>query len=464
MNTKVKFLLLLFITFGSISLAFALFISTEYAKGEWAYFNSYPYYEMTARQKITTPVIAEKAPTSPPTQEPLEEIIYIITDIPPETSVALIRRQEIIVSQIIQPETPEKEEKIKLPIKKVTPHSETTPIETHRTREILTPPPKDTWHHAAKLGYDAYKNADYKTAIIHFERALKTSPNKYDIHLQLAYAYKLIGNNSQATKNFRTALDHDGGTKSPFALRREVEQLENRFEVSGYVIYRDEPSDTSQLGADLTQFQTGLELSYQPKGIGFNNGRKLQIYTRILAGMEQDSLVINPDSYQAGLGLRLKPFSDHNLVLSAERLVKVGDFARNDWMIRAGYSLDHGTEYRQDKTKWWSYNLYLDAAMINPTDPDIFLTSQATGGYNMTLTEGLVLQPRLTGLVSWQKDEFRQASLIEAGPGLNLRYYFNDTKYEAYRSYIDLTIEYRIKLSGNSIGSSGPVMSLIVHF
>jgi hypothetical protein len=243
-----------------------------------------------------------------------------------------------------------------------------------------------------------------------------------------------------------------------------VEQLENRFEANGYLIYRDESSSPRQLGADLTQSQAGVEVSYQPEKIGFNNGRKFQIYARFLSGMTQDRLELNPDSYQAGIGLRIKPLSDHNLVLSAERLIKVGNFARNDWMLRAGYSRDYLTDYQEDKTGWWSYSLYLDAALIDPSDPDIFLTSQFTGGYSMILAKGLVLQPRLSALASWQKDSFREASLIEAGPGLNIRYYFNDTKYEAFRSYIDLTVEYRIKLSGNSIGGSGPVVSLLVHF
>ena len=133
-------------------------------------------------------------------------------------------------------------------------------------------------------------------------------------------------------------------------------------------------------------------------------------------------------------------------------------------MIRTGYSRDYNADYQSDKNNWWSYSLYLDAAVIKPTDPDIFLTAQAIGGYNFPVSKDVIIQPRLTTLYSWQKDQFRQASLWEAGPGVNLRYYFNDTKYEAYRSHIDLTLEYRVKISGNSIGGSGPVVSLQINF
>ena len=424
---------------------------TDYAREEKAYFRAYPYLEMAAREKINMPVAREILTVKLTPKKIPQEIITIASHTPPES---LKKARPIQHHKTLQ--------KTKEPQgnKTITPSSQVLGPKPDKIKKS----PEENWRHAAKQGYDAYDETDYKTAITYFERALKVSPDNPDLRLQLAYAYKKTGQNSQAARNFRSAIDQYDGEAAPFTLRREVEQLENRFEMNGYVIYRDESSDTRQLGADLTQSQAGIELSYQPEKIRFDKGRKFQIYARFLSGMEQDRLELDPDSYQAGIGLRLKPLSGHNLVLSAERLLKVGTFARNDWMLRAGYSRDHGTDYQEDQTRWWSYSLYLDAALIDPADPDIFLTSQVTGGYSMTVAQGLVLQPRVSALTSWQKDSFHEASLIEAGPGLNIRYYFNDTKYEAFRSYIDLTVEYRLKLSGNSIGGSGPVISLLLHF
>ncbi len=484
MSTRVKFLALLFISFGGISLGFILFMSTDYAKNEQAYFNAYPYIEIAARENINTPVNAKIVTASEEIEEFKQEIMPLTSVVQPVISQSEIEKKKLVITKdspqkIFIKTNPQSKKSIKIikkpeiktivlappsPAPKSTTPSVTKapiePVEHHQAIKLS----EEGWVYESELAYEAYDDGVYDTAITHFERALNFSPDNRDIQLQLAYAYKKTGQNSKSINNFKSAIDqYDDGT-APFNIRREVEQLEDRLQVNGYVIYRNESSNARQLGADLTQSQAGVEFSYQPKDIGFDNGRKFQIYTRFLSGMEPDRIELNPDSYQAGIGMRIKPLADHNLVLSAERLFKVGDFARNDWMVRAGYSYDHGTDYREDKTKWWSYSLYLDAAMIDPADPDIFLTSQITGGYSMAIAKGLVLQPRLTALASWQKDDFSEASLIEAGPGMNLRYYFNDTKYEAYRSYIDLTAEYRIKLSGNSTGGSGPVVSLSVHF
>ncbi len=443
MSTRAKFLLLIFLSFGAAALSLMLLLSTDYARNERAYFKAYPYREMAAR-KPPQPSVTRKIITA---EILMPEKPFIIAQV-------MAPQKTVIIPKKIPPKPRKKPRK-----KKVTAKPKIIKITNPST--VQKKQPAKRRHQDAKLGYAAYEQQAYKSAIRYFEQALKSSPDSRDIRLQLAYAYKITGQNDLAVQNFKAAIDRD---TQNFALRREVEQLENRFEVTSYVIYRDDSSSTRQLGADLTRSQTGLEVSYQPENIGFRNGRKFQIYGRLLSAMEQDSLTIDPNSHQGGIGLRLKPLANHNLVLSAERLVKIGDFARNDWMIRAGYSYDHGTDYQPDTAGWWSYSLYLDAALIDPSSPDIFLTSQMTGGYSMTLAEGLVLQPRLTALGSWQKDSFRTASLFEAGPGMNIRYYFNETKYEAYRGYLDLTVEYRIKLSGNSIGGSGPVVGLTVHF
>jgi len=466
-------------SFSSLSAAIMFFMATGYANNEWAYFKNYPYLEMAARhnQKLITPEHTSRAVTvqaqkkimvPPPAASPFSE---------PGTTKPVIISQQFAESSFSAPRGDPKEEKRfrakKIPATpQIMPQSRPQPENNPRPQNksyLKENTPKKTipdhWRHAARQGYAAYGTGDYAAAITHFETAIKFSDNDKLLHLQLAYAYKSLGQNAKAGKSFKAVIDQYGKAAAPFHIRREIEQLENRFNISAYSIYRDEPAERRRLtGPDLTQSQAGLEVSYQPEKIGFNNGRKTQIYGRLLSGMEMDQVDLNPDSYQAGIGLRFKPYANHNLVLSAERLIKVGDFARNDWMLRAGYSRDHGTDYREDKKSWWSYSLYLDAAIIDPLSPDIFLTAQAISGFNIAISQGLILQPRLTGLTTWQKDSFQQASLMEAGPGLNLKYYFNDTIYEAYRSHLDLTVEYRLKIFGNSIGGSGPIVSLMIYF
>ncbi|PCJ31044.1 MAG: hypothetical protein COA93_11500 [Alphaproteobacteria bacterium] len=459
MSPRLKFFILFVMSFSGFSAAILFFMATDYAKQEKAYFKQYPYMEMAARHNKDS-LAPKTIPETPPRTEIIPQVIQIFpapprpipVSTPEEPKPAETFKQIKIISNSL----PAEFKKEKMPIvADVSPARKNIP-----PRETKETPP---WRQAAAQGYEAYGRGDHSTAIMHFEQALKFIPEDKPLRLQLAYAYKILGQNDKAAENFKKVIDLDDD--SSFPIKREIEQLENRFSISSYAIYRDESSNHRQLsGPDLTQSQAGLEVSYQPEKIGFKGGRKFQIYGRLMSGMTPEKFEPDPDSFQAGIGLRLKPLPDHNLVFSAERLIKIGDFARNDWMLRAGYSRDHGTDYREDKNNWWSYSLYLDAAILTPANPDIYLTAQAISGYNIALSPGLVLQPRMTGLLTWQKDSFQQASLIEAGPGINMRYYFNDSKYEAYRSHIDLTIEYRLKISGNSIGGSGPVVSLVVYF
>lgn len=465
MSIRIKFLLLIFSSIGGTLLLLILFLSTDYAQNEWAYFRFYPYVEMASRDKRNAPAIPEKRPPATDLQLAQKPVPEEILSLPHELPQTLAIRQTLFLTPFsptetltIQSKNQAKNQTKNLITPRSPPDIKKKPGLNKEPAPQIPPeiPPAENWRHAAKRGYDAYARFDYERAILYFDQALKDMPDNRELHLQLAYAHKALGNKSQALNHFKSAIEHSKVV--PFTLRREVERLDNRFSLDGYVIYRAESSGPRPLGADLTQSQAGLEGTYHLEN------PSVQTYARLLSAMEKGHLTPNPDSYQAGLGLKVKPLSGHNLVLSAERLVKIGGFARNDWMLRVGYSLNQGTDYREDRTEWWSYSLYLDAALIDPADPDIFLTVQITGGYSMILAPGLLLQPRLTGLVTWQKDSFRLASLIEAGPGLNVRYYFNETKYQAYRSYLDLSLDYRLKLSGTSIGSSGPVVSLLLHF
>ncbi len=448
MSSRVKFLMLVFLSFSGFTTVFLLFLHSDYARRERAWFRDYPYREMAVR-KARHPAQPEiSAPAEDTRLAEIPDIISLPDIISPDTArLKPVNIHKRLKKAVTQSRPAPRRKAVE------TPEKPDMPVKT------IAPTPPVSWRHAAARGYKAYREGDYPVAIRYLEQALKSAPDSRALYEQLAYAYKKTGQTSRAASSFKQAIDsyHEGAV--PLRLRREVAQLERRFQADGYAIYRAESSTIQQLGADLTRSQTGLEVSYQ-----LENPARIQIYGRLLAGTRQDSLRLDRNSYQAGIGLRLKPLANHNLLLSVERLVRVGRFARNDWMIRAGYSLDHGTGYRQDKAGWWRYNLYLDAALINPADPDIFLTAQTIGGYSMSLSPGLVIEPRLTTLATWQQDRFRKASLIESGPGINLRYYFNDSKYHAYRASIELTAEYRLKLSGSSIGGSGPVVSLIAHF
>ncbi|WP_321392657.1 NfrA family protein [Emcibacter sp.] len=448
MSTRSKYFLLLLTSAGICILVFHLLWTSDLFQQERAWYQAYPYRGLdnhaggavtTVRTAIVTPPAAMiTAPSS----------LAMKTDLDPEVGPTPIPNQQSAIPVSVPP----------------------TPIPPVLTVRFDLPQTIDevrksdsNWYPAAAQGYRLLADGDHRGAAEKFEQALKLNPDHTDLKLQLAYSYLKLHENDRAAKWFSAAIQ-DQDPDAPFALRRQLEEVNNRWSLDGYLIYRDQNDKAGPLtGPNLVQSQAGMEVAWQPPHIGYNNGRRLQLYGRLLWALEKESLRFSDTSYQGGLGIRLKPLSAHNFVLSAERLLEVGTFARNDWMVRAGYSLDHNTDWKPMKN-WWSWSLYLDAALIRPQDPDIFLTFQGQGGYAVRLSEKLIIKPRGLVLASWQKDRFREAHLVEGGPGITAKYYFNQTRLEAWRSYLEVSADYRFRLAGNSLGKSGPVISLQFHF
>ncbi|WP_138379631.1 NfrA family protein [Luteithermobacter gelatinilyticus] len=485
MRSRYKYILLLVIVTGGSGAILQTIWMSEWGRRELAWYRAYPYQKPTkhiprppettpdalpgpalSRQSspspstsaLTTFPVSPSIPSSSSTSAPLAP-----TSLPPSSSApsSTVKTTGTADPELTQQRSQDNSS-----------HGSATSL-SPSLAEITVPPsapvsrsnlsPQAIFHKEAERGYAAYRRGDYTAAAQAFNRALRVNPRHTELKTQLAYSYKHLGQNEHALIWFKAAIE-DHNTAAPFYLRREVEELSNRWSGGGYLIYRDQNDPFGPLtGANLVQSQGGAELAWHPPQIGVRNGRKLHIYGRLLWALEDRRIDIIKDSYQAGIGLRFKPLREHNLVLSAERLVAVGDFARDDWMLRAGYSLDHGTDWREGRG-WWTGSLYLDAALIRPQDPDIFLTLQGYGGYNYKLSAPVVLRPQLLVHATWQRDRFRTADLIEAGPGLALKYYFNDTRYEAFRSHAELIAGYRFRLAGTSLGGSGPVLRLLLHF
>lgn len=444
MSSRIKFILLFFTSFGTVTSLFYAVLLSDWARRERAWFQNYPLIEMAQR------LDRDIKPASPiPLSETIIEVAALVEKTPEIMPLpapirplkTIIQKERVIASPPLPPPPVQKRAVLHM----VPPDLLT----------VISPPPPD---HAQK-GYTAYNQGNYEQAAEAFLQALAVDPQNRNLMLQLAYSYKHQGRNNDAGYYFRAAID-ENPTEAGYALKSEVQRLENTFDLSGYLIFRDQ-NDTRLnaplSGPNLLQSQIGLEGAYRVAS-------KIQFYGRLLGALNDGEISFSRDSTQAGVGLRYRPLENHNLVLSAERLVAVGDFARNDWMLRADYSLDLGPAYREDRKYWWSATLYLDSALIHPTDPDIFLTFQGITRFNWKIRPDLILRPHFVTHATWQKDSFRTSKLVEAGPGISFKFFFNDSTYTAWRAYLELVAEYRFKLAGNSLGRSGPVMSFLVHF
>ena len=190
--------------------------------------------------------------------------------------------------------------------------------------------------YAKHLGYVYVNIRKYDEAISVFEKIVAQDPRAHDLYKELGYLNMKIAANDKAISWFNRAINHrleghnDADPKNPESdeevehLRKEIHKLENRFNFTLYQMYRpnthnktNAPSGVGTGGSILSQ--GGIDMTYQPPVIGFRDERIFQITSRILWSTPPNSLAIEEDSYQGGVGVRYKPFRLYNFFMGAER-------------------------------------------------------------------------------------------------------------------------------------------------
>ncbi|RME64733.1 MAG: hypothetical protein D6782_07685, partial [Alphaproteobacteria bacterium] len=318
-------------------------------------------------------------------------------------------------------------------------------------------------------GYQALAQGDRAAAIGYFTQSLADDPGQSLIQRQLGFLHRAAGQNTQAAAAFRAALAMDGLEPDVrHALGREVADIEDRVDLSSYAIYRAEAlstRDINLLGASLAQSQGGVEAAWRPWADGRLAARRATLYGRLLWGFADDRLDIVGRSAQAGIGVRARPVAAVNLVAGIERLIAVGGDARDDWMARLSYSAGAGYDAAPIEAAWWHWHVYGDLALIDPGRPDILGALEGRLGRAVRLAGlgGLVATPFLGANAAFE-DAFETTTLVEAGPGLWLRYWFNADRFATPRSALDLRLEYRFELAGDSSAGSGLVLTFALVY
>lgn len=328
----------------------------------------------------------------------------------------------------------------------------------------------ESFQKSAGCGYENYNKGHYEQAITCFKASYAIAPDPRAIAEQIAYAYRKLGRNSAAKEWFEKAWrlappEHQG------RLGREIEALSRPLRLDSYFVYRSSAISESRLataGSTLTQSQAAIEAAYRPPVIGFRDGRIFEVYSRLIAGLDGNSLDFRTKSMQAGLGGRYKPLSALNFWVAGERLIKVGDQSSDNWLARASYSWSKGYGIDEKAANWRYFTAYFDTALIRPQKPDIFITAETRLGQSFRLSGRespvFVITPHLFLNGVLENDSGRKTSIVEAGPGIGLKLWFPNGAHGAFRSAIDLVLQYRQKLGGNSAGGSGIAVTAALSF
>lgn len=316
----------------------------------------------------------------------------------------------------------------------------------------------------AAMGYAYVALGEDAEAEAHFARALQIRPEGLDaVWEDSAYANKRLARNDAAVERFEVAIDRTPpvdalALEKRFRMRREVEQIVNTWTVSGNLSLNTLQAATGPPSPirDTTNGTGSLEVAYQPPAIGYRDGRTVQLYGRLFWNADESSIVPQRESLQAGVGVRWKPLTDYNLVLSAERLIGIGDFAYDDWLARASISFDQNLDWQPVRESWPTGSLYLDAARVIDAQAT-FLTTIGRWGYAWKKPYGIgvpeaadVINTYGLATASYSQVDDVQTNRVEIGGGLSYQVWFNDTEYQAYRSTAEVALEARYLFQNNA--------------
>ena len=208
--------------------------------------------------------------------------------------------------------------------------------------------------------------------------------------------------------------------------------------------YRTAPQPSTS-----NNWQTGAEVYWRP--FGSLGDRMLELYAR---GSESfgvaDGGPSGASSLEAAFGVRSKPFANLDAIAAFERIVPIGSQAHGDWLARLAYSGGVGTERRIDVPSWWTLSAYAEGGhYISHASNYAAASVQAGRTYRVDR-----ISPRLTvfpfAVAGADYDTTVDRSVpVGMGLGVSARYAFRDGKYDALRSSVELSIQYRWKVAGD---------------
>lgn len=314
----------------------------------------------------------------------------------------------------------------------------------------------------ADVGYLAVAVGNDQTALQLFDRAHARGQLPPRATIDAGYTAMRQFQNPKAIAYLMEGIDAkaagliDIDDQKLFETRRTVSDLTRVWGINTSISYgkvgsAPNPFLTVNSPASTYTSQLGTEFYWRPEEFGNRNGALFDVFGRLFETLyDQAGGPTGLRTTQGMVGARWKPFSDHNLVLEVDKLIKLGDAARDDTLLRAAYSYTVGTDLRAIDTHWPTWYIYAEV--------DKFLQkSQLVGVFEGRFGHSFRLDPISTSLVFFPHavvaasydDSFAVKDAYSVGAGGSLRYWFGETKYKAPPSYWELTLQYRFRVGGD---------------
>ncbi|MFM0091938.1 bacteriophage N4 adsorption protein A [Paraburkholderia sediminicola] len=280
----------------------------------------------------------------------------------------------------------------------------------------------------ADAGYAAVQAHRNREAAQYFKRAIDAGARPTDgtAPATPAQLNEMRSAHAEATRNwgFDASLNYRGAGMQP-----------------GYA--------SSPTPGTSNNWQAGVEAYWRP--FGSLGDRMFELYAR---GYESFGVknggASGIDTLQATVGARAKPFSQIDAIVAFERIIPIGSQVNPDWLARLAYSGGYGIERRVDVPSWWTAQAYAETgAYLNAGS--VYATTNLELGRTFRMDR---YSPKWTvfpyAVIGADYDSSVNHSVpLGAGVGISTRYWFRDSKYDAPRSYVDLSVQYRLKITGD---------------
>lgn len=313
---------------------------------------------------------------------------------------------------------------------------------------------------AADLAYLAASVGNRDIAYQSFKQAYDQGQLSGAQLIDAGYAAVHDYQNAEAIALFKHAIDEaDAGVFSlseeqRFNLRREISDVSRKWGAYASVIYGTSGISDGYLSPAASAgqvMQVGSEIYWRPPMFGYRDGRTVDLFLRQFTTL-YDSLdgPVGAATMQGAAGIRIKPFSDYNFIIEGARYFKIGRDSRDDYLLRAATSGGFNTDLMPGMSSWWTGQYYGEVGRYLESNQN-FADGYAQLGRSFRVggeDSRFIVTPFL-GLAADYNSTDAKTFAFGGGPGLNLRYWFRETKYQAPMSHIDLNVQYRARLGGD---------------
>ena len=239
-----------------------------------------------------------------------------------------------------------------------------------------------------------------------------------------------------------------------YGLRRQVSDIKRRWGANIGLFYGSSGIGDGYLTPPASAgrtMQLGTEFYWRPEAFGYRDGRTVDFFIRQFTTL-YDSLdgAIGASTMQGAAGVRVKPFTNLNVIVEAAQYFKIGRDSRDDFLLRAAISGGFNNDLMPWKDQWWSGQYYAEAGSYLVSGENFWDANASLGrSYRLGGDGGRLVVTPFVGVSADFDNLDANTFALGAGPGVNVRYWFRETKYQAPMSHLDFNVQYRARLGGD---------------